>query len=107
MSCLECPGSQPTVKASPATLGVPKEHQTLPSLFPCHTASIFQLDRSRQAAALEGGDGRCHYCTGNQDLPGLLCEQSHNSIGFSASTAPFAPREGPERIQVEMRSDLD
>lgn len=104
MSCLGCPGSQPMVKASPATLGVPKEHPTVPSLFPWHT---FQFDRNHQVAALGGGDGRCNYCTGNQDLPGLLCEQSHNYSGFSASTAPIIPREGPERRQVEMRSDLD
>lgn len=47
----------PQLTASPATLGVPKVHQTLPSLFSWHTASIFQFDRNHQAAALEGGDG--------------------------------------------------
>lgn len=53
----------PRFTSPPATLAVPKAHQTLPSLFPWHTASIFQFDRNHQAAALEGGDGRCNYCT--------------------------------------------
>lgn len=82
----------PRLTASPATLGVPKEQQTLPSLFPWRTDTIFQFDRNHQTAALEGGDGRCNYCTGNQDLPGLLCEQSQLQWVFCQHSSPHSYR---------------